>query len=470
MTIRLRVEWDNPKHALLEDKYATVEVQADGNAVDLVDRGTGHRDFEVPEGTGSVDLRVAFEPQLRAVGDAAIQEHLVLRAHQTYTVDAAGSGLVPDKMAPYMQPHPLIDSKALSNANGAVLAHVHTQFVDVHPFWRAYCYHDVDSRPNPRKGDWATIDEYDSDHLIGSTLRALAYTGGKPLLWFATYPDRLAFPPSTEISCLVFFRPQNDPYSRIDQRHTMRRLNRFLLSPVTMAPTPDAEGWKADQIIKATYPWLRAGFEQAVVDSGRHVVLLQPWPSGVSFGDAGGKELPNLVFAALRFLWAETEIAMDRFDLQLGRLGLSGYSAGGTALWQALRANMGRVSEVYAFDAGDTDKNPKLIEEWFRQHGDTRLRMSGGYSRAPIGCGIGPNLQVAKRIGDTSGRVTVVPGDPHEYTNGGIPHWDYATALHPKVRPDGAYRHQFAIFGSYPGNPAPPNKTFLQQFLESSGF
>jgi hypothetical protein len=470
MTIRLRVEWDNPKHALLDDKYATVELQADGSPVAVLDRGSGHRDFEIPPGAAGVDLRVSFEPQLRAVGDTPLQKHVVLQAHQTYKVDAAGSGLVPDKMPPYMQPHPLIDSKTLSNANGAVLAHVHTQFVDVHVFWRAYCYHDVDSQPNPRKGHWATLVEYDRDHPTGSELRALAYTGGKPLLWFATYPDRLAFPPTTEISCLVFFRPENDSYSRIDQPHHMFRLNRFLLSPVTLAPTPDADYWKADQIIKAAFPWLRAGFEQAIVDSGRHVVLLQPWPSGLDFGDAAGKQLPNLVFAALRLLWAESEIAMDRFDLQLGRLGLSGYSAGGTALWQTLRANVGRVSEIYAFDAADTDKNPRLAASWFQQHDDARLRMSGGYTFAPVGCGIGANLQVAKRIGDTSGRVSVMPGDPREYLDGSIPHWVYATALHPGVRPSGDYRHQFAIFGSYPGKPAPPNTTFLQQFLEASGF
>ncbi len=290
----------------------------------------------------------------------------------------------------------------------------------------------------------------------GSELRALAYTGGKPLLWFATYPDRLAFPPSTEISCLVFFRPENDFYSRIDQPHNMFRLNRFLLSPVTVAPTPDADYWTADQIIKVKFPWLRAGFEQAVVDSGRH--------------DAATEQLPNLVFSALRLLWAESEIAMDRFDLQLGRLGLSGYSAGGTALWQTLRANIGRVAEVYAFDAADTHKNPSLAKSWFQQHDDACLRMVGGYTFAPVGCGIGPNLQVAERIGDTSGRVSVMPGDPQEYDDGSIPHWVYATALHPRVRPSGDYRHQFAIFGSYPGKATPPNKTFLQQFLESSGF
>lgn len=58
--------------------------------------------------------------------------------------------------------------------------------------------------------------------------------------------------------------------------------------------------------------------------------------------------------------------------------------------------------------------------------------------------------------------------------DGSLPHWVYATAPHPWVRGDADYRHQFAIFGSYPDKKPPiekpPFNTFLQQFLELSKF
>lgn len=458
MTLRLLVDWSNPTHPLLAEPHAFIDVQADGAPLAPVAQSQGEREFELPVGTSTVQLNVSFRPQLGAVGLTPVQQHEVLRARQTYRVAPNGAELVPEDMLPMMQPHPLIDSKSLSNRHGALRAHVHTDFVDVQAFWRAYCataHHNREVR-----------NEYDQEHHVGTQLRALAYTGGNPLLWFASYPDTLAFAPSSEVSCLVFFRPANDEYTRLDQEHSMFRLNRFLLSPVSGAQEPH----RADRFL-GDYVWLRAGFEQAILESGRDLVLVQPWPSGTAFGDAVTNRLPNLASAIVRLLWAHGEIATGHLDVRLGRLGLSGYSAGGWALWHALRANISQVREVFAFDANGTHNNVSLAHRWFHSNADNRLRLSGGLSFAPaVGSGIGPNLQMAARVNDTSGRVSVMPSDPREYTNGSMPHWDYVTALHPGLRASGGARHQFAIFGSYPGIASPPNTTFLEQFLRLSGY
>jgi hypothetical protein len=450
MTMRLRVEWPNADHALLPEALAKIEVKADGAALTALVTNKGVREFELPTGTAKVELRATFSAKLRAVGNTPEQQHQVLFARQEYEISAAGVVSILD-MPPWFQPHPLVDSKALANANVGILARIRTEFVDIHEFWRAYC-----------ATDQLSLDErdlYDADTHPDARFRALGFTAGAPLIWLASYPHSVVRTTSADVSCLVYFRPANENYTRVDQKHSMFRPNRFLLAGVAGDPNPD----RADRFISPNYVWLRTAFERALVQAGKPVVLLQPWPSGTNVGLATTNRLPELAFGALRRLWTLNEIALDTMDIRLGRLGISGYSAGGTALWRALANNMETVREVFSFDANGTAANAGNAVRWFKKHPDNRLRMSGGLQ-------IGANVGIENSIADTSGRVTVVPKSAREYIDATIPQWKYCTELQPQLRSDAGAWHQFAMFGAFPGVDGPQTTCVLQQFLELSGF
>ena len=72
--------------------------------------------------------------------------------------------------------------------------------------------------------------------------------------------------------------------------------------------------------------------------------------------------------------------------------------------------------------------------------------------------------------GDLPGRFTAVPPDRNAYKLIVNPHWDHVTDMWPQLQMVPKCWHQFALFGSFPGSAAPPHRTFLQRFLEESGF
>src|SRR5690606_33700402 len=187
----------------------------------------------------------------------------------------------------FLQQHPLIDTKTLANGNGAVLAQIHTEFVDIRKFWKEYSAADRTSK--------ADADLYERDHDAPATdLVPLGFTSGDPKIWLITAPISLAFPDHNDISALVFYRPANDAYSRIDQVQSMFRANRYLLPQIPGSTVVE----ESDQF-RDGYVWLRAEFEKAVSAAERPVVLLQPWPSGTQFGLATSRQLPELVNAAI---------------------------------------------------------------------------------------------------------------------------------------------------------------------------
>ena len=104
---------------------------------------------------------------------------------------------------------------------------------------------------------------------------------------------------------------------------------------------------------------------------------------------------------------------------------------------------------------------------WFRSHPDKRLRLSSGLN---VAANRSIELAILKLDSGAANRVTVVPRSYSDYAPGANPRWDHATALQPQFRGDPWVWHQYAIFGSFPGSPTPPHVTFLEQFLNDSGF
>ncbi|MDQ2644135.1 MAG: hypothetical protein M3020_09990 [Myxococcota bacterium] len=474
MTIRVRVTWPNAGHPFLPEAGAKITVEADGASVPEVSRAKGVREFSIETVPGKIVMKAEFSTKLRAVGLTPPQEAVVLTAAQRYRVTSGGNDIRPEFVDPFQQHHPLVDSKILTAGHTAILAQIQTDFVNVTPLWNAYTQSGNDDVPH--------LDQYKAESNPGSvTLTALGYTKGKPLLWFASIPNAAFLTSRSSVPALVYYRPALQPYTRLDQRHTHYRLNRFLLSPDPSAPASDF--LRADRFLPmpggGTHYWLRCGFERSLAASNKELVMLHPWPSGTDFGDAANKALPGAAQAALRFLWSEKLLAANRFQLSLGRLGLMGYSAGGAVLWRALGANGPRTSEVYAIDANQTGAQGALLSSWFRgatERGeDPRLFMAVGLhvaQGAQVTAQVAANM-AKKQLQVPADRLLSLPRLQSEYANGTIPDFVRVAGGQRAFFTDPSALHQFPAFGRYPrtpGEPAAANPTFLQRFLELSGF
>lgn len=455
MKLEVKVTWANAGHALLPEALAEVTLTAGSSPLSAKASKTGERHFEIPDGTTNVTLNAQFSVAFGPVGKEPAKKEVVWRATQPFTVKD-GTELVPTDIPAYVKGHPLVETHAASGTKGAVLLRLRTEFVNITPFWLAYAEKSA---------------EYTSDHDPKASLVALGYTGGKPLIWFASFTDTCLTPPKPAMSCLVFFRPATRyAYNRVDQVHSMYGLNRFLLKPVD---DPAADYWKRD-VMTMPVPapegagiYVRCGFEDALVRSGKAVVMLHPWPSINDFGAAQSSMLPRLCEAAIRFLWAEQRVAQNRGAIQLGRLGVSGFSAGGLPLFEAVGSNADRVDEVYSFDGvGANAAAPRLIQ-WFNKSPTTRcLRMSNGHQMAS-------HLAIKAAI-KASTRVSADPESPHGYDMGVNPMWDHAVSElekgKPEVRKYPGLWHQFSAFGGYISSSGPFAVTYLLRFLQGSDF
>lgn len=465
MTIKVKVTWPNAGTTLLPEALAEITMDIGSKSIAPVSSAKGAREFDIPDGTTSVTLSAQFSinfgPVTLADGSVVPEtEKPVWIAEQEYDV-VNGTTLVPKGSTAGIKVHPLVETTNASGTNGAVQVRLRTEFVSLGNFWKLYA-------------DGTA--EWKNDHTPGVGLLILGYTGGKPLIWFASIPKAVQETSKKEISTLVFFRPSGDSYKRVDQAHDQFRLNRFLLKPVAGSP----DYWKRDRFDvyfpdgptkpPKLYAWIRAGFEDALKRSGKAVLMIHPWPDGLDFGDAASSKLPDLCKAVIRFLWAAQAVAKKQENVRLGRLGLSGYSAGGQSMYATLGIIGSQVDELYSFDANGLD--PGKVVQWFNQKPSSRcLRMSGAHQIAKHAA-IKATIEQAN--GATS-RVTALPPDPKGYDAGRNPLWDYvlsrlAPDLEAVVRPSADYQHQFAVFGDHTSPSGVNSTTFLLRFLNDSDF
>ncbi|AUX48540.1 hypothetical protein SOCE26_100780 [Sorangium cellulosum] len=455
MPLKLRVTWRNAGSPLLPDALADVQATADDAPLAPAGAGPGLREFAIPEGAARVALKARFSAAFEAFEDVPALQEEVLSVEQAFDVDGGGAALRPAEDPAYGQAHPLVDVKAAPGSPGVVVAQIHTDFVDITPFWMAYA---------------RSTDEYQQGHRAGAELVALGATAGEPKIWFANVPEACKAPPDAGVSALVFFRPEGYAYTKVDQRHEMFGLNRYLLTP---DPDPGASFWardvfEVDPRDQSRWVYLRCSFEEALAASGKAVVMLHPWPNGSSFGAAATASLPGLAEAAIRFLWGAQKLGVGRGGVHLGKLGLAGFSAGGLPLWQALAANAGRVSEVFAFDARGAAKNEATILRWYRGDASRRLRLTGGHQ-------LDANAAIRKSLGGSAvdARFSALPPDKSGYLPGANPLWDHVcSALADDEREahlsSDSIWHQFAVFGGAPRPGEERAVTFLQRFLEES--
>jgi len=465
MTLKMKVTWPNAGTTLLPEDLAEITLDEGATSHAPTSSAKGVREFDVPPGASSVTLSAQFSVKFGAVtlADGTVvpeTEKPVWIVEQEYDV-VNGTSLVPKGSTAGIKVHPLVETTNASGTNGAAQVRLRTEFVSLGNFWPLYA---------------TGFGEWKSDHTKGIGFQVMGYTGGKPIIWFASIAKAARETSKTEISCLVFYRPANDGYKRVDQQHSQSRLNRFLLKPDGL----NADYWKRD-LFSAYFPkgpkgkaelyaYLRAGFEDALTRSGKAVVMLHPWPDGLDFGDAASGKLPDLCEAAIRYLCSVQAVAKKRENVGLGRLGLAGFSAGGQSMYSTLGLIGSKVDEVYSFDANGGDAG-KIIQ-WFNQKPKSRcLRMSSAYqiaSHAAI------KASIEKTNGATS-RVSALPPDAKGYDDGQNPLWDHVLSLLPPkvlpvVRGRDDYRHQFTIFGDFTSPSGSGATTFLLRFLNDSDF
>jgi len=384
----------------------------------------------------------------------------VLHVEQTYTV--SGGQLTPQTIADYGGPHPLFVLGAATASSVTIT--VRTEFVDISTFWPQYC------------ANWAGYAA--ADKLTpGTTTFVLGFTGGMPIVWFAIVPDAMASFSNPFTSCLVFFRPANYLYTRLDQPHQASAIPRYFLKP---KPDSDAAAnfWERDHAFSHSgfpddgYHLMRCRFEDSIVQSKLALVMLHPWPSGSGFGAAQQSTLATLCDRAIGFLFAQKAICKGVAGVGLGRLGLSGFSRGGDAMWPALAANATKVREVYSFDCTSTGSASAQIIQWFKSKDTNFLRLVNGV----YNFGTHASIQQSLDPNQVRTDITVVPASPAEYDAGNNSVYEHYISQTPGLRHDEDTQHQWAItggelaFGKTGAYDLDEVQTYLLRFLLASAF
>jgi hypothetical protein len=418
---------------------------------------------------------------------AALPPTRVLGVEQELTLDPGGTSYSPRWTKGPPRTHPLIDVTTAANARNAhvdVLAHL--EFLDVTAIFEK-------AAPDmPPSGG--------SDRF-GCTTVVLASTAGPPALWFATVPPQGSQVVGPRHNALVFFRPEVEPSSRLGDPFDANRLARYLLAPTaTSGRAPDDELIRTvlldgDPIhraqpvevprYEALYDSVRVAMERSLDAAARdgvglRGVMVHPWPDGLDFGDASSSRLPHRLRELLRALWGFQHLLVEADTIELGRLVLAGYSAGGGPLRDALAANrdMDALEEVWAFDTKALFLAVPLVKTWIDAAPARRLRATYGEVAN------GTYLEALRRRVDTSvpGAVVVAPAQssfwevdvnrqPQPTWWGAcvqtIHHWDAQLAREVMVG-RGTSRHAFAMFGGPGKRPSDGGRTFFEDFLRAS--
>ena len=477
--IKFRVQWPNASHPLLASP--TMVVAADGVELSPTGVQLGVQDFEIPDGTATLDLAASFTAVLPVDGPKGSTRNFILfDARQSYSVDGDGLTAVQatlvsgDRFDTTRTVHPLIQTVSAANAaSGAALVELRTEFLDLTRQWlfNASGFHAM-TRLNDTEPD--------------NTFVALAATGSQPPLWFAHFQKDLT-PPTPETSALVFFRPSGhytyvNAFDPVHRDRGLADLNRYLLAPKDNKPTSfDGQNFFVDvmRFPFANPPYaLRVGWQQAVLRSGKPVVVFHPWPTGgLVFGDALTSKLPTLLEQMMRFLQGTGRLGVSHPSLTLGRLGVAGFSAGGPPAASAMKANRSLVKEMYLFDPFPFLPQIPFVIDWAFKTRDFRLRMTGANfwgQMATIKAAV--TAGVTGEAGDAF--VTLRPASPTMYLpedKGGGKYWNYVTHKFPALRFDFNVQHQFAAFGGEEievgdDENMVSNVTWLEEFLTNSGF
>ena len=275
--IKLRVQWPNAGHVLLAKP--SIVVMVDDAPIKAVAQAQGRQDFEIPDGAGKVELSATFEADLALIVADIVEPFTLFQAGQIYRVEqdaliAETAVIIGKDLVDLTRTvHPLIQTVSAANAlSGVAVAELRTEFLDITDHWFA-------NSPS-RESALQLMDTEPGNEFV-----ALAATGAQPPLWFAHFPKGVD-PGSPDTGVLVFFRPHGHyAYSTaFDLRHFgrgLQDLNRYLLAPKDHEDVEiDSQPTRAEERFPFadTYYPLRIGWQQAVLRSGKQMVVLTPGP------------------------------------------------------------------------------------------------------------------------------------------------------------------------------------------------
>lgn len=510
--IQIRVHWKNPHHELLRGAAATVSAPGPGGgetSLAPVVRRPGDVRFQIVEPyPPTLVVRVTVDvalPAGKAIRRAwtpvsgsicladrwvedrpAIPPTRVLDIEQRLTLDPGGTSYSPIWTKGPPRTHPLISVVTAANAKNAhvdLLAHL--EFLDVSAIFKKVA---PDMPPSGGRD------------RFGCATVVLASTAGRPVLWFTTIPPQGGQVVGGRHNALVFFRPETEPSSRLGDPFDAHRLERYLLAPTRSGRAPSDELIRTvivdddpnlrgrtskDEPDQVLHDAVRVGMERALDAAARdgvglRGVMVHPWPDRLDFGDACTSQLPRRLRELLRALWGYQHLLVEGETIDLGRLVLAGYSAGGGPLRDALAANrdLARFDEVWAFDAHALFLAAPLVKEWVDSSPGRRLRATYGEVAN------GTYLEALRRRIESSapGAVVIAPAQPASWTvdvNQQQPstwwgaciqdiHFWSALIAREAMAGKGGSRHAFAMFGGDGERPSNGGRTFFEDFLRSS--
>jgi hypothetical protein len=525
--IQLKVTWNNADSTLISNgQKDDLIIVAQNNAAAAEDKGRRTNDARfftlVDDGPVKVTFNLQVDvptitPSLNTILKVVQRFECkagVISVH-SYDIDIGPVAGIPGT-------HPLVSMPGAQQASGAAVMVITTDFVDVTIPW----FTDILKPGTDGRNVWDHGPHFDAN------FRVLACLNGTPKLWFASIPN--ACVKADAVSALVFFRPAGYPYSLTGDddfscvfnpdHNDAKGLNffkiwRFLMEPVcnrsSAAPTPAAgtpastsfhgSGFFDHMDENANPP---AAMERSLKQADKPVVVLFPVVDGGKYGTSTSAQLAEMSRIAVACLHSMGILMRDDSKKTpfrgLKRLGVAGFSFGGTALWKALNSAVAehqrkggspnRIQEIYAFDANGwrgQQANPVDILMTAKQTGDARLRVVVAKSAdanldsfkasTKLTSSAHPDFKAKPDVFNLT-KTTSPGGNPD--INGWYLH--YTKRNFDKLGPkkwfadqgkgkgipdegnlDRGARHQFAVFG---GEDPKVGETFFGRFLKDSGF
>jgi hypothetical protein len=362
--------------------------------------------------------------------------------------------------------HPLLELSGLY----APIVTVNALMTDVTDLWDAMHGENLSTKMRKAMLDPAKI-----------KVRILAHLGGIPFAWFVCIPK--AAEESSEVSPHVFYMPNDFGALSYEQKsikglaskehdsepRSGRRIpNNYILNPIAdedfarVSPNiPDgAVPFRAGLLRNVTnvfnHPvrgivanvWpTPMGLSRAVYESKVSQVLFVPLRlTGFPLGAAQKAELGDILEAAMKVLWTQTESICQGSSkaLTIGKYVLSCWSDSGVALWDAAMTNVSRIKAVIAIEPQNmntaTNKGGnylgkdvirKLIEN------DVRVVLVGRHKQGNY------NPQVSS---DVRSKIVFLPDDTSGADTDGLEKISYDEVF--KYPPDITKNH-FMIYRTY---------------------
>ena len=233
--------------------------------------------------------------------------------------------------------------------------------------------------------------------IVPPALNTASYNSMRPEGWRQGESKQRA---AQSFDMLLYLRPRvakNDQlvfYDAIENTPAVGLMSRFFAEPDPKGPffASTAGAWETGPSV---------GFEQQLIDSGKNVLVIHPWPSGLAIEYLYAERLRLVANAVLKSLYSNGAIGNGNvFGVSPARLGVAGFSGGGNEAIKVWKANRHAIDELYLFDPQDFGKDQRKtgqtllvnengliipeLREWFGDERRSpsppgrRLRLVGG--------------------------------------------------------------------------------------------